>query len=189
MAILKAGPFANSTESFFNEPSPVLPSNFQDSLIIPSNCASEFPFKCYVSRFYRENNAGQSDAEFKLSESGELGSVNLESQPRSHSVYLMFRYQAAQDFSVNLKYTISASATSARVAYLVSKKIGLNSKETIDSKFNHQLSGDPINLDEGINITLEASVNPKFVGFSVNFTVSPGASSDLTSESSIIITQ
>jgi len=187
-AILRAGPFASSSDSFLNEPEPLVAHGFSLTRAVPANCASAFPFRAYISKFTFDGSP-QSNAEIQLKESGsELINASNESQPRSHVIFAMFRYQAAINFNFTLNYVISASATGATVTYIVSKKIGTDDEEEIERVTRHSLGGSgPIDTNKEVVIPLTASVVPRFVGFTINFTVFPGASSDLTSDTSIIL--
>ena len=180
-AILKAGPFASSSSSFLNEPEPLIAHGFDLTQAVPVNCASAFPFKSHISKeFFSFGN----EASIQLKESGsELINASNESQPRSHIIF-------AIDFDVKLNYVISASATQATVTYSVTKKIGTDDEEEIERVTRHSFgTSGPIDSDEEVVISLAASVVPRFVGFKINFTVfgSPTPSSDLTSDTSIIL--
>jgi hypothetical protein len=187
MAILRAGPFASSSSSFLNQPEPIIahPTYSLDGAV-PTNCASAFPFRSYVSRAIFPSLLVP---EIQLKESGsELINTSNENQPRSHRIFAMFRYQAARDFNVKLHYAISASATAATVTCLVGKKIGTNNEEYIESLIRHSLGNSgPINIDNEVVIPLTASVVPRFVGFQINFTVFSGFISNLTSDTSLIL--
>ena len=172
-AILRAGPFANEEDSFLDEPDPLdIIESFSDTLAVPVNCASKFPFRSYVStRTFTTSK--QSSAEIQLKESGvELVNAGVINETRSTNISVMFRYQAAVDFDIKLNYSLSASAAQAKVNSTVIQKIGTNDFEYLDTKRNYSIGDSgPIDLDEEVVISLTASVKPRFVGFRINFTV------------------
>tara|TARA_R110000796_G_scaffold188926_1_gene305843 strand:+ start:141 stop:728 length:588 start_codon:yes stop_codon:yes gene_type:complete len=172
-AILRAGPFANEGDSFLDKPDPLeIIESLSDTQAIPVNCASQFPFRSYIART-TFTTTSFSSSEIQLKESGvELINAGVINQPRSTNVNVMFRYQAAIDFDIKLNYSLSASATQAKVNYTVQKKIGTNDIENIVQERNYSI-GDSgsINLDEEVVISLTASVKPRFVGFRINLSV------------------
>tara|TARA_R110000822_G_scaffold41192_2_gene111897 strand:+ start:149 stop:736 length:588 start_codon:yes stop_codon:yes gene_type:complete len=172
-AILRVGPFADEEDSFLDEPDPLeIIESLSDTQAIPVNCASKFPFRSYIStRTF--TTISFSSSEIQLNESGvELINAGFINQPRSTNISVMFRYQAAIDFNIKLNYSLSASATQAKVNYTVQKKIGTNDAENIVQERQYSIGDSgPINLDEEVVISLTASVKPRFVGFRINLTL------------------
>jgi hypothetical protein len=188
-AILRAGPFASSSSSFLNQPEPLLPHGYSPDRAVPTNCASEFPFRSYIKKStYAGGWSWTNVPEIQLKESGsELINVSNENQITTHDIFAMFRYQAARDFNVKLHYAISAFSAYATVTCFVEKKIGTNDPEDIVKLTSYPLrSSNSIDIDDEIVIPLAASVVPRFVGFRIGLWVDPYASS-LTSDASLIL--
>ena len=143
MAILRAGPFASSTESFLDEPA--TPTRF----IYPVNCAmdtssSNWPWK----HLYKLDS---DDYYFKDGLPEDNQSKSNPSQAQT-SINAYWTYQAAAETSFDLTYDLQASGDGPRTGVRISVKVGevvvfTDSEE--DS--NASISGtETINLPESV---------------------------------------
>lgn len=102
MPILRAGPFASSSDSFLDEPDPA------DVSIVPVNCAKDTTSANWEWKHFKESlnvPAQYANAFPDLSDSETFNSTG-EIIARA-----AFAYQAVSDFDVDLTYSLSASTS------------------------------------------------------------------------------
>jgi len=103
MAILRAGPFASSSDSFLDESSPAL------ATILPVNCASDATSEDWPWRFAFETRSDGDDPVASYVD----GLPDVSASDASLGTfrgYSYWRYQATGNFSLNFSYTVTASS-------------------------------------------------------------------------------
>jgi len=152
MAVLRAGPFANSTDSFLNEPA-LAPLNF-DGATLPVNCAnysgsSDWAWQ-HLNISVAGSVAGYDSARLddtEVSMSWPLGSW-------IEGVGLAFAYQASEDFTFSGSYEVNAGEQQGSFATF--EILNGADQSLFSDTDDTSISGD-------FSITLPAATVPYFV--------------------------
>tara|TARA_R110000850_G_scaffold29153_3_gene80707 strand:+ start:2870 stop:3406 length:537 start_codon:yes stop_codon:yes gene_type:complete len=161
MAILRAGPFAISSNSFFDEPATA------GLTILPVNCAidtssASWPWKRYESRQFRGPDSISTTQSYKNglpSDSQAVQGGGTGATAARVSLLSSWEYQATQDFNITFTYSSESSITgggfdNARAS------VNVNGVEVF-------LDEDTTEVNGSTTITLPASVVPSTVGVGV----------------------
>tara|TARA_R110000850_G_scaffold217401_1_gene343099 strand:- start:101 stop:631 length:531 start_codon:yes stop_codon:yes gene_type:complete len=159
MAILRAGPFAISSNSFFDEPATA------SLTILPVNCAKDtssasWPWKRRQFRQIRDNsglntiqtyqNGLPSDSESEITGTGGTS-------PRI-ALSASWRYQAVNDFNITFNYSVTTNSTSSGIS--ARARVLVNGVEVFLDEDSEEVNGSN-------TLTLPASVVPSVVIVSV----------------------
>ena len=174
-AILRAGPFATSSDSFLNEQSPLIVGNFADVTVYPVNCSNYTSSSAWPWRYNdvlssvltthtgcESTPGGDSPTESSVTSNsgsvktatGNFSASNSGTSNRGTRIItgLSFAYQATESFDIKITYDGSASASAG---------------QTIDTSSNILLFGSSVSttsdfpsLSGSETITLPATVIP-----------------------------
>lgn len=155
MAILRAGPFASSSDSFLDEPDEV------DFNVVPVNCAlddtsSNWPWKFYQSLFDPASSTYVRTYEDGLPDLNE----SINSGPDGVSVNVAFYYQAVSDFKISISYSLGTTSTSVGL-FTASARVQVDG---VDVYNEDDLDGDEDNtVEKTTEQTLPEAIVPKRV--------------------------
>lgn len=131
MAILRAGPWASSSESFLNEPSPL------DNSAVPVNCSNSSSATWDWSTLFRK---GRLDATGDFSV--ETDAVSGGDEGEFFTYQIRFRYQAVSDFSFSgSSYSITASEPDENPAIVLQFFKGYEYERVYSDTGNGSISG------------------------------------------------
>lgn len=156
--ILRAGPFASSSDSFLNEPStPII-------TILPVNCATNDwvndTWKAYTRRQGFSGGVTIHDDEDYDGTLPDTISFDLSSVGNQLGViHFRFRYQSAVDFDININAEANADAGTFTSGALVQIQASANGVIVIDEEDSGSAV---VSLSYDNDITLPASVTPAF---------------------------
>lgn len=105
-AILRAGPFADASSSFFNEPTSA-PTIF-DGAMLPVNCANYSGSSNWPWRYFVISEVGSTSAYFTTSKDETQISKSFTNTSAFEGETLAFAYQASVDFTFSGSYAVNA---------------------------------------------------------------------------------
>ena len=166
MAILRAGPFASSSDSFLDEPTTVTSST------LPVNCAkdtssSSWPWKCYVLVDGSNNDLESYLSGFQSisrTKSGSIpagGNINVE-------VSFEFYVQCSSDITFTMTYDLSATSPASPFSTASVDVVANGFSDSDDRADDGTGTGVTASLSGSETITISASTKPQKVFFSVS---------------------
>ena len=167
-AILRAGPFATSADSFLNEPAST-PVNF-DGATLPVNCANYSGSSNWSWRYLMISAVGVASSYFNANKDETEISKSFTAGGLFEGEGLAFAYQAVNGFTFSGSYVVNAG-----------DQLGVSSGFNIVNGADQSLFSDTgtTSVSGDFSITLPASTTPYFVflkplaeGDGVNATVS-----------------
>jgi hypothetical protein len=185
-AILRAGPFASSSDSFLNEQDPLIVGSFANVSVYPVNCANTTSSSAWPWRYNdvlsktltthtgcestpggdspTESSATSNSGSVKTA-TGNFSASNSASSNRGTTIVtgLSFAYQATQSFQIKITYNGLASASAGQVIDTSSNI------QFLDNTTGENFNGFP-SLSGSLTKTLPASVVPAY--YSVTLEVS-----------------
>lgn len=187
-AILRAGPFATSSDSFVDEQSPLIVGNVADVTVYPVNCSNDISSSAWPWRYNDvlsrvltthtgcvSTPGGDSPTESSVTSNsgsvktatGNFSASNSATSNRGTDVRtgLSFAYQAAESFDIKITYNGLASASAGQTIDPSSNII------FSDNQSASTIDGFP-SLSGSVTRTLPASVVPAF--YSATLKVSIG---------------
>jgi len=183
-AILRAGPFASSSDSFLNEQDPLIVGSLANVSVYPVNCANTTSSSAWPWRYNdvlsktltthtgcestpggdspTESSATSNSGSVKTA-TGNFSASNSASSNRGTTIVtgLSFAYQATQSFQIKITYNGLASASAGQT---------IDSSSNIlffDSSSGSTIDGFP-SLSGSVTLTLPASTVPVFFNASLS---------------------
>lgn len=163
MAILRAGPFASSSDSFLDEPTAATRST------LPVNCAkdtssSSWPWKCYVSV-----DGSNDDLESYLSGFQSVSRTKSGSIPAGDNITVEVRFdfyvQCLSDITFTMAYNLSATSPAFPFSVAV-VDVAVNGFSDSDYRADDGTgTGVTASLSGSETITISASTKPQIVSF------------------------
>jgi hypothetical protein len=152
MAILRAGPFANSTDSFLDEPA-AAPSNI-DGATLPVNCANYSGSSDWSWKYLKISTVGSASEFFDAAKDQTTISENFINGEFFEGEGLAFYYQASEDFTFSGSYEVNAGDQQGSFATF----------EILNGAYQSLFSDtDDYSVSGDFSITLPAATVPYFV--------------------------
>ena len=153
MAILRAGPFANSTDSFLDEPA-AAPSNI-DGATLPVNCANYSGSSDWSWKYLKISTVGSESEFFGTAKDQTTISENfINDGGFFEGEGLAFYYQASEDFTFSGSYEVNAGPQQGSFATF----------EILNGAYQSLFSDTDVHtVVGGFSITLPAATVPYFV--------------------------
>jgi len=165
MAILRAGPFASSSDSFLDEPTTVTSNTF------PVNCAkdtssSSWPWKCYVNVDGSNNDIESYLNGFQSISRTKSGSILAGG---SIEVFIDFEFyvQCSSDITFSITYNLSATSPAYPFSVAFVDVIANGFSDSDYREDDGTGTGVTASLSGSETITISASTKPQKVFFSV----------------------
>jgi hypothetical protein len=168
--ILRAGPFASSSDSFLDEPDPIVATT------VPVNCATNDwandTWKAYTEVLTVSGGVTDPNGEDREDYEGTLPdsfSYNISSVGnQSGRIQFAFRYQAAVDFDINVDAEANADGNLQSAS--ASVQVSVNGTLVVDEQVS---SSGAVSASYDNDITLPASVTPALVAIIVSSSTNP----------------
>ena len=159
MAILRAGPFASTVDSFLDEPGSAIPG------VVPVNCAkdrssSSWPWKCYVSVGDIQNylNGFQSLSRNESENIPEWDSLSV-------AIKFAFYVQCSEEITFTMTYDLSATSPANYFA-TASVQVSTNGFSDYESESDEGFgTAVTASITGSRTITIPKSVKPQYVSF------------------------
>lgn len=183
--ILRAGPFASSSDSFLGEPDPIVATT------VPVNCATNDwvndTWKAYtevltVSGGVADPNGRYTDEDYEgtLPDSFSYNISSVGNQ--SGRIQFAFRYQAAVDFDINID--AEANANTSYGVSTTSIEVSVNGTLVVN-ELDDGLGVRGVSYDD--DITIPASVTPALVAIIVQSSSSVGGAVTSSADASLSV--